>query len=406
MTAPTTTAKTWFGRLAGMVSGAPKAARTELSRKRRVCLGFDTLERREVLSGSGLAPGFAPSLTPLAPESAAASPAPIAIVQPGPAPVVVSLAPTTATSPTAVLAPAATPQTLAGQLAGQQQAPSVMAASANPRTVASVVTIRNLTPYRVVYTLQWPGQASQQFALPAGKARLHAVPIANAAPQILFDQSYKAGFQGRQFRLPSKPFVVGGDEAWAPRYASDGMIYDFRMNQPRTGLVVTANFGLDLNRYQGERARLLTQQTRTDFPRLGHKFEILGPATGHVNFGDLDAYNCIAWSLGIVNQWVWLNQSKGHPFHVYQAWDKLYASAGYSVVPGMDFSFKPGYQKVVLYGHNTGGGLVDITHAALQLSDGSWSSKLGGDPLIRHANPDDVAGGLYGNPLRVYIRPV
>jgi hypothetical protein len=36
------------------------------------------------------------------------------------------------------------------------------------------------------------------------------------------------------------------------------------------------------------------------------------------------------------------------------------------------------------------------THAARQLPDGTWTSKLGKDVDIEHDYPDDVAGGVYG----------
>jgi len=38
------------------------------------------------------------------------------------------------------------------------------------------------------------------------------------------------------------------------------------------------------------------------------------------------------------------------------------------------------------------------------LPDGSWSSKLGSLPLIRHLRPDDVAGPTYGAPYVLYVR--
>ena len=45
------------------------------------------------------------------------------------------------------------------------------------------------------------------------------------------------------------------------------------------------------------------------------------------------------------------------------------------------------------------------THGARQLFDGSWSSKLGNLPLVRHLEPSDLDGGVYGVPIAVYTRP-
>src|SRR5437016_5479833 len=50
------------------------------------------------------------------------------------------------------------------------------------------------------------------------------------------------------------------------------------------------------------------------------------------------------------------------------------------------------------------GTVKEITHAALQEPDGSWASKLGNLPLIRHANPYAVDGPTYGVPVATYVR--
>jgi len=47
-------------------------------------------------------------------------------------------------------------------------------------------------------------------------------------------------------------------------------------------------------------------------------------------------------------------------------------------------------EKVALYGS-----FLFYTHAARQLPDGRWTSKLGRLEDIEHDTPDDVAGGLY-----------
>jgi hypothetical protein len=53
-----------------------------------------------------------------------------------------------------------------------------------------------------------------------------------------------------------------------------------------------------------------------------------------------------------------------------------------------------GFEKVALYGCD-----LFYTHAARQLPDGRWTSKLGARPDIEHDTPDDVADGLYGRVL-------
>ena len=50
-----------------------------------------------------------------------------------------------------------------------------------------------------------------------------------------------------------------------------------------------------------------------------------------------------------------------------------------------------GFEKVAIYGFG-----FFYTHAARQLPNGKWSSKLGKAEDIEHDSPDDVAGGVYG----------
>lgn len=79
--------------------------------------------------------------------------------------------------------------------------------------------------------------------------------------------------------------------------------------------------------------------------------------------------------------------------------ERLFASLGYAECA--DGSLEVGFEKVALFGS----GLL-YTHAARQLPDGSWTSKLGKDVDISHAAPDDVAGGVYGEVVEFMKRSV
>ena len=61
------------------------------------------------------------------------------------------------------------------------------------------------------------------------------------------------------------------------------------------------------------------------------------------------------------------------------------------------------YEKIVIYGKRKDGRLK-ITHGALQLHNGRWSSKLGQGPLIVHVKANAVSGPSYGKPIAVYYR--
>ena len=45
------------------------------------------------------------------------------------------------------------------------------------------------------------------------------------------------------------------------------------------------------------------------------------------------------------------------------------------------------------------------THAARQLPNGKWTSKLGKAEDVEHESPEDVAGGVYGEVVQFMRRP-
>jgi hypothetical protein len=51
-----------------------------------------------------------------------------------------------------------------------------------------------------------------------------------------------------------------------------------------------------------------------------------------------------------------------------------------------------GFEKIAIY---TDGD--EYMHAARQLEDGKWTSKMGPDEDVEHNEPEDLAGPCYGN---------
>jgi hypothetical protein len=147
------------------------------------------------------------------------------------------------------------------------------------------------------------------------------------------------------------------------------------------------------SRYAAEYREMMKPYWRTSFPHLGTHFEVLAPSTGNKGKG---VYNCIAHTLRIYHVWVW-------PGTRVADFDRIYGKAGYRRVRGLDFSYKPTVDKVVLYAKFEKGRIL-CTHGSRQLADGTWTSKLGGGPLIRHATPNSVAGPSYGRPIAVYVK--
>ncbi|MCP4349982.1 MAG: hypothetical protein GY795_31260 [Desulfobacterales bacterium] len=129
------------------------------------------------------------------------------------------------------------------------------------------------------------------------------------------------------------------------------------------------------------------------FPKINDEYEVLSPETGD--------YNCIAHTLGKKNEWV--NPKTGSKADPLSEMDKIYAEQGYKRSSSMDFSHKTGKQKVTVYAiKNPDGSIKNITHGAIQDNYGTWESKLGGGPLIRHKTPNALNGPVYGEPVAVY----
>lgn len=143
-----------------------------------------------------------------------------------------------------------------------------------------------------------------------------------------------------------------------------------------------------------ERAMLMTPSERQSFPRLGDAYEVLAPAS--------PTYNCIAWAIGERDRWVW--PVRPGLTITFDDFDRLFITRGYKRLKELNYERVPDVEKIVLYAKVNASGILEPTHAARQLPDGSWSSKLGKLPLIRHLHPEDIDGGTYGDPYIIYQR--
>jgi hypothetical protein len=82
-----------------------------------------------------------------------------------------------------------------------------------------------------------------------------------------------------------------------------------------------------------------------------------------------------------------------------EAFRQAFATLGYAVCAGEEL--EPGFEKIALFAGNRGA----PTHAARQLSEGRWISKLGKKEDIEHAL-HDLEGELYGTVVLLMKRPV
>lgn len=136
--------------------------------------------------------------------------------------------------------------------------------------------------------------------------------------------------------------------------------------------------------------------SRENFPRLTEfNHRITSPAT--------QDYNCIAWSVENTERWwqpgvYWPIRADPDDYGL-GILVEAFRSLGFEECEGANL--EEGYEKVALYGST-----LLYTHAARQLANGKWTSKLGRSEDIEHETPDDLAGGVYGELHQFMRRPI
>jgi hypothetical protein len=138
------------------------------------------------------------------------------------------------------------------------------------------------------------------------------------------------------------------------------------------------------------------------FPELRiSPFRVTSPATRD--------YNCIAWAAGDTAHWWWPDLDPdndaifwppGVPVEeTLDAFLAAFATRGYAVCTGEEA--EPGLERVALFADVSG----NPTHAARQLANGRWSSKLGAREDIEH-KLFALAGTEYGTVAQIMKRPI
>lgn len=133
------------------------------------------------------------------------------------------------------------------------------------------------------------------------------------------------------------------------------------------------------------------QIIETFFPNLSqYYYSITSPATTE--------YNCIAWAACDITAWWWPDQFQMYfwPPNVPReetiaAFIKAYESQNYILCDSPDY--EEGWDRIALYVDANG----KPTHAARQLNNGSWTSKLGKLEDIEHSTLDGLVGLQYGS---------
>lgn len=124
------------------------------------------------------------------------------------------------------------------------------------------------------------------------------------------------------------------------------------------------------------------------FPNyLNEPFNVTSPKTPN--------YNCIAWAFGDDSKWYWPKSFNYWPANIrsevdQQSFIELFELIGYSVCE--EGTLEIGIEKIAIFTLN---GIP--THAARQLENGNWTSKLGMENDVEHTLNCLCGGPIYGD---------
>jgi hypothetical protein len=118
-----------------------------------------------------------------------------------------------------------------------------------------------------------------------------------------------------------------------------------------------------------------------------------------------EKYNCIAWAAGLSSQWWWPDPNGAYPWPegepravTIDAFLAAFATLRYQACDAGDL--ESGFEKVAIYSLD-----AKPTHAARQLADGRWTSKLRKYLDITHGLPA-LDGPVYGKATHFMKRAV
>jgi hypothetical protein len=137
------------------------------------------------------------------------------------------------------------------------------------------------------------------------------------------------------------------------------------------------------------------------FPNLQQgEYEITSPASLR--------YNCIAWAAGRADAWWEPVRGPGYFWPEHASWDdrvdslvEVFLSLGFERCA--DGAVEVGFEKIAIYGEDGA-----YLHAARQMKDGRWASKLGAYEDIVHKTLDGLVGPApaFGEILVILRRPL
>ncbi|MDI9364568.1 MAG: hypothetical protein QM541_06435 [Flavobacterium sp.] len=125
----------------------------------------------------------------------------------------------------------------------------------------------------------------------------------------------------------------------------------------------------------------------------------------HLTSPQTPQYNCIAWAFGDNTKWYWPDNTNIMYWpedvprnETLESFVLLFSKINYSICDNNLLEI--GYEKIAIYATSFG----KPTHAARQLSNGFWTSKLGQSVDVTHTL-QAMEDGEYGNAVIFMKRP-
>jgi hypothetical protein len=133
-------------------------------------------------------------------------------------------------------------------------------------------------------------------------------------------------------------------------------------------------------------------------PAREARFPNLNRTEYRVTSAETEDYNCIAWAAGDSSQWWWPNPDDYWPDtapreETLDSFRAVFEAMGYQECATADFEVD--FEKIAIFVDSDG----VPTHAARQLDDGAWTSKLGDWEDIKHDSLNALENAPFMNSL-------
>lgn len=113
-------------------------------------------------------------------------------------------------------------------------------------------------------------------------------------------------------------------------------------------------------------------------------------------------YNCIAWTLGVTNDWLWpdVHAAASETSTTVQDFDDFYGKLGFVRTQNPQEAY------IALWGNTSPSGTIYATHASInKAGTPQWESKLGAFIRMQH-DKDDLVGTEYGKIVAYYKKDI